>query len=332
MASVTGIREKVHLPIYDSIFVEPTKQLREVETGSTLKFFVNVQGKTKLETNLQSASLLPHFNTFEARAMRVVISDLPPEFPDGEDENAPVTKGESAEGFDVTDEDGNFISANGGVDGIPEDPNAQPPVPPFVEANVVTADLELDLKRLVELLKEARESDDKEATIDIDDEGVTLLQSETDLTDAEITNVENAGGVIILSVADLEDLIDSLEKKAPPLEQIRPNDGAGNLIGKLVYNTVTTLFVGEKIMIEMPTFFFPGGAGPYSLSSQVISHGEPSPLATFRFADPIFVDRQQNFRVEIDIPDSDVHKEIQKIYGPLFVWVVLDGYMTRDVQ
>ena len=41
----------------------------------TLKFFVNVQGKTKLETNLQSASLLPHYNTFEARAMRVVISD-----------------------------------------------------------------------------------------------------------------------------------------------------------------------------------------------------------------------------------------------------------------
>jgi len=322
MASVTGIREKVHLPIYDSVFVEPEKQLREVEGGSTLKFFVNVQGKNKLETNLQSASLLPHYNTFEARAMRVVISDLPPAFPDGEDESAPLTKGEAAEGFDVTDEDGNAIDSTGQIenaDGSTFDPD-----------KVVTADLELDLKRLVELLKEARESEDKESTIDFDDDAVTLFAEDNEYE--PVDDFLNASPVIILSVADLEDLIDSLEKKAPPLEQIRPNDGAGNLIGKFVYNTVTTLFVGEKIMIEMPTYFFPGGAGPYSLGSQVISHGEPSPLATFRFADPIFIDRQQNFRVEIDIPDSDTHKEIQKIYGPFFVWVVLDGYMTRDVQ
>src|SRR5258705_7719897 len=80
MAIVQGIREKVHLPIYDSISVEPRKQFREAESSSILKFFVNVQKKTKLETNLQSASLLPHYNTFEARAMRVVISDLPPKF------------------------------------------------------------------------------------------------------------------------------------------------------------------------------------------------------------------------------------------------------------
>src|SRR5215510_2584555 len=80
MAVVQGVKEKVHLPIYDSLTVKPEKQLRDTETSSTLRFFVNVQGKTKLETNLQSASLLPHYNTFEARAMRVVISDLPPEF------------------------------------------------------------------------------------------------------------------------------------------------------------------------------------------------------------------------------------------------------------
>ena len=85
MAVVQGIKEKVHLPIYDSLTVEPEKQLRDAESSSTLKFFVNVQGKTKLETNLQSASLLPHYNTFEARAMRVVISDLPPEFLTTED-------------------------------------------------------------------------------------------------------------------------------------------------------------------------------------------------------------------------------------------------------
>jgi hypothetical protein len=77
MAVVKGIKEKVHLPLYDSLFVRPRRQLREVESSSVLKFFANVQGKTKLETNMQSASLLPHWNTFEARALRVVISDLP---------------------------------------------------------------------------------------------------------------------------------------------------------------------------------------------------------------------------------------------------------------
>jgi hypothetical protein len=95
---------------------------------------------------------------------------------------------------------------------------------------------------------------------------------------------------------------------------------------------VTTFFVGEKIMIQMPTWFFPAGAGPYSEKANITTHGEPSPTATFRFAEPIFIDRQQNFRVEIEVPDADTLKEVQKIYGPLNIWVVLDGYMTRDVQ
>src|SRR4030095_8489714 len=72
--------EKVHLPLYDSVFVAPGKQLRDIATSSVLKFFVNVQGKTKLQTNMQSTSLLPHWNTFEARALRVVVSDLPARF------------------------------------------------------------------------------------------------------------------------------------------------------------------------------------------------------------------------------------------------------------
>jgi hypothetical protein len=286
MATVQGIREQVNTPVYDCIFVEPAKQLREVEAASTLKFFVNVQGKTKLETNLQSASLLPHFNTFEARAMRVVISDLPPEFSDEVDVE---------------------------IDG--KDPNDK-------DVQVKT-----DLKRAMELLGEARESDDGETTITVD-----KTTTPPPLEEADDNTDPNNEEDVILTLEDIESAIEDLEREAPPLEQIRPNDSAGNLISKLVYNTVTTLFVGEKIMIEMPTWFFPGGAGPYSLTTKVISHGEPSPLATFRFAEPIFIDRQQNFRVEIDIPDSDVHKEIQKIYGPLFIWVVLDGYMTRDVQ
>ena len=112
MAVVQGIREKVHLPIYDSFHVKPKEQLRDVANGSSsiLKFFVDVQRKTKLETNLQSASLLPHYNTFEARAMRVVISDLPPEY----GEEPKVTD----EGLHVTDEEGNRIDFNGNIEGL----------------------------------------------------------------------------------------------------------------------------------------------------------------------------------------------------------------------
>src|SRR5207247_4732514 len=113
MASVQGIREKVHLPIYDSLQVEPEKQLRETESSGTLKFFVNVQGKTKLETNLQSASLLPHYNTFEARALRVVISDLPPDFvPDNPDDEPDV---ENADDLDVLDDNGNTFDRAGNL-------------------------------------------------------------------------------------------------------------------------------------------------------------------------------------------------------------------------
>jgi hypothetical protein len=319
MAVVQGVKEKVHLPIYDSLTVEPAKQLRDAESSSTLRFFVNVQGKTKLETNLQSASLLPHYNTFEARAMRVVISDLPPEFSD-----EPTVKDE---GFDVTDGDGNRIDYNGNIEGEPGSA--------FNATNAVTADIELSLKRVMELLAEAREADEASLSANpAEEEGVSLLNGTTPLTPAQIKNVVDAGGVILLTVADLEGLISILEpeRKQPPKEQVSPNNGAGTLIGKFIYNTVTTFYVGEKIMIQMPTWFFPAGAGPYSETAKFTTHGEPSPTATFRFAEPIFIDKQQNFRVEIEIPDADVQKEVQKIYGPLFIWVVLDGYMVRDVQ
>jgi len=315
MAIVQGIKEKVHLPIYDSLAVEPEKQLREVEASSTLKFFVNVQGKTKLETNLQSASLLPHYNTFEARAMRVVISDLPPNFP-----KEPKAKKDELE---VTDADGKHFDNTGKLEGATG----------FNAARVVTAELDIGLDRLMELLADARADSDKKTTLDIKDEDVSLSSAAGPLTDAPaIQTIEDGGAEIVLSVKDLEDIIDTLEKKAPAKEQLRPNDGAGTIIGKLIYNTVTTLYVGEKIMIQMPTWFFPAGAGPYSEAAKFTTHGEPSPTATFRFAEPIFVDKQQNFRVEIEIPDSETLKDIQKIYGPLNIWVVLDGYMTRDVQ
>jgi hypothetical protein len=324
MAIVQGIREKVHLPIYDCLKVEPGKQLREAEPTSTLKFFINVQDKTKLLTNLQSASLLPHYNTFEARAMRVIISDLPPEFPDPEDtKDAPRTKGDDAEGYDVTDSDGNDL------------PDPIPGTAPPINGSTLSANLDLDLKRVMGLLREARESVDKEVTINADDDDVTLIDGGNN--DAEIDiqpqiDAIAAAGDITLTVPDLEALAESMDKKSPPLEQIRPNDGAGTVIGKLIYNTVTTFFVGEKVMIQMPTWNFPGGAGAFSLAGKNMSHGEPTPLATFRFAEPIYIDKQQNFRVEMEVPDADDLKEIQKTYGPLFIWIVLDGYMTRGVQ
>jgi len=272
MAIVQGIREKVHLPIYDSLSVEPGKQLKDSEPSSILKFFVDVQKKTKLETNLQSASLLPHYNTFEARAMRVVITDLPPVFADKVEVVIPAVTG--------------------------------------------TDELVTNLARAIELLGEARANSEGTTEVTVDSEG---------------KEVESGGHDIELDSADIEVEVLAI-KEAPPKEQVRPNNGAGTIIGKLIYNTVTTLYVGEKIMIQMPTWFFPAGAGPYSESASGITHGEPSPTATFRFAEPIFIDKQQNFRVEIEIPDTDTLKEIQRIYGPLNVWVVLDGYMTRDVQ
>ncbi len=281
MAVVQGIREKIHSPIYDSLTVKPGEQLRDAEPSSTLRFFVNVQRKTKLETNLQSASLLPHYNTFEARAMRVVISDLPAEFSDKVE-----------------------LTITGSTLG--ESQAAQ--------------DMNTNLKRAMELLEEARAGDPEQTTTAFVDKDKGNVEAETGGTEVEFT------------VGDLEDAILDLAKDGPPKEQVRPNNGVGTLMGKLIYNTVTTFYVGEKVMIQMPTWFFPSGAGPYSEATKFSTHGEPNPTATFRFAEPIYIDKQQNFRVEIEIPDTDTLKEIQKIYGPLFIWVVLDGYMTRDVQ
>jgi hypothetical protein len=319
MAVVQGIKEKVHLPIYDSILVSPGEQLRDVEKSSILKFFVNVQNKTKLETNLQSASLLPHYNTFEARAMRVVISDLPPAFPE-----KVVAEGKD---FPVTDDDDNPMDSSGKVEGDAG----------FDSTKVVTGDLEIPLDRLIELLKEAKEDTDGIATLDVeedDDDDKLVVELHAD-DDSAVTrsNITDAGGVIRLSKNDIQSLLADLKENERPLkEQIDPGNGSGTLIGKIVYNTVTSLYVGEKVMIQVPTFFFPGGAGPYSEAAKVTTHGEPSPLATFRFAEPIYIDRQQNFRVEIETPDGDALKELQRIYGPFYIWVFLDGYMTRDVQ
>lgn len=203
MARVKGVKEKLHMPVYDAFFVnKETTFVDEMKKRDPrmIRFFVDVQNKTRLETNLQAAGVLPSLNTFEARAMRVVVSPPPP--------------------------------------------------PPADRANGTTA---------------------------------------------------------------------------------------AELLADLIYNSVTTLLVGEKAMIEVPTFWFPAGAGVTPGDGSATNHGEADPMATFRFAEPVIIEPQQNFRVEMLFPqgvpgDAPTPTRLAGMKGPFRTWVVLDGYLTRDVQ
>jgi len=211
MAKVQGVKEKLHSPIYDSFFVKDenvngTEQKKTFTDFMTdprvIRFFVDIQNKTKLETNLQASGVLPSLNTFEARALRVVFSNL---------------------------------------------------------------------------------------------------------RCGEIPGGEN---------------------------------GETEILADLIYNSVTSLIVGEKIMIEMPTFWFPSGAGISHGLPTVSNHGQPDPTATFRFAEPVYIEPQQNFRIEMAFPQgvpganpvAASRRKLAGAKGPLRIWVVLDGYLTRDVQ
>jgi hypothetical protein len=300
MAAVKGMKEFVHLPQYDSITVKPKEQLRNILTSNVLRFFVDVTGKTKLQTNMQASSLLPHWNTYEARAMRVVISDLPPQVAE------------------------NTIKLKVGV----VDANGKPVPVSDINHDQRTVELEgfklthfVDFKRNVD----APLAQPANLTL-VELEGLDLTLSETDTTVLGDNKVE-------INRATLRRAADEQFGRSviPPNEQLF-DSGFGGLIGKFVYNTVVTFFVGEKIMIQVPTWFFPAGAGPYSEDGKVVTHGYPNPQATFQFAEAVKIDAQQNFRVEIEVPESEVLSELQRVYGPLTIWVVLDGYMTRDVQ
>jgi hypothetical protein len=301
MAAVKGIKEKVHLPLYDAVSIKPTEQLGKILSSNVLRFFLDVTGKTKLLTNMQASSLLPHWNTYEARAMRVVISDLPAQFPDTPAVEIELTATKPAD-------------TTGGT-------------PP---ARLVK--LNLTLRHFVDFKRQVEGPGGKPVALTQDDLsvlGLTLTQggSPTELVSGETITIDRAA---------LKDAEIGLERKVtrvlPPNEQLLANGGFGGVIGKFIYNTVTTFFVGEKIMIQVPTWFFPAGAGPYSEDGKVTTHGYPNPQATFHFAEAVTIDAQQNFRVEIEVPESDVLGELQRVYGPLSIWVVLDGYMTRDVQ
>ena len=193
MAVVRGIREKVHLPLYDSIAFEKEKPIDERirDSGNVIKFFVNIQNKTKLDTNQQESSVLSHYNTYEVRALRVIVEP-------------PQCKGDKA-----TQDDSDFLA-------------------------------------------------------------------------------------------------------------------------KFIYNSVTTFVVGEKIMIQAPTWFFPSGAGPSNL--QGLTNGTPTPEATMRLAEPVSISHQQNYRVEIEFPKGVDELGFDKVFGPSRIWTMLDGYIARDVQ
>jgi hypothetical protein len=210
MAVVRGVKEKVHLPLYDArVFkkfidssgtVIPSQvPIANQINGNVVRFFVDVQSKTKLETNQQESGVLSHFNTYEARALRVIVEPLKDEFSEDAD-----------------------------------DAKKRPDNPSFLR--------------------------------------------------------------------------------------------------NWIYNSVTTFIVGEKIMIQAPTWTFPSGAGESNEDGR--THGWPSPEATFRFAEPVHIDGQQNFRVEVEFPDgaTEALGNAQPQTKNSRVWVMLDGYLTRDVQ
>ena len=303
MAVVKGVKEKVHLPLYDSISVKSGRRLGDILTSNVMRFFLDVTGKTKLQTNMQAAALLPHWNTYEARALRVVISDLPAQVPE-----TPTVEFE----FDID-------------------------VDPQGTAGKQKGKIAFNLRHFVDLKRRIEGPDGKSIEFDGNKDGKQkLIDLDLQLLDLTGKQVQLGAGVVFTIdrkvLKTLEEGFRQLGQAVPTNEQIFPHDGFGTLIGKFVYNTVTTFFVGEKIMIQVPTYFFPAGAGPYSEDGRVTTHGYPNPQATFRFAEPVMIDAQQNFRVEIEVPESDVLSDLQRLYGPFFIWTVIDGYMTRDVQ
>jgi hypothetical protein len=314
MATVKGIKEKVHLPLYDSIAVKPKEQFSKILSSNVLRFFLDVTGKTKLQTNMQASSLLPHWNTYEARAMRVVISDLAAQFPETPKVDLADIRVVDEEGTPVTTVDQNGTTIEH---------------PPFTFHNLTLGNF-VELRRRVEALRASvllLSQDDVNALSTTTNTVRTSTINDDDhhLTPGQFAEFDRG------KILDLGDRLANNGAVIPPDEQLFAN-GFGGVIGKFIYNTVTTFFVGEKIMIQVPTWFFPAGAGPYSEDGKVTTHGYPNPQATFHFAEPVKIDAQQNFRVEIEVPESDVLRELQRLYGPLFIWVILDGYMTRDVQ
>jgi hypothetical protein len=302
MAKFQGYKEICHCPIYDAFFVppDPVKTFKDFMTDPRMiRFFVDVQNKTRLETNLQASGVLPSLNTFEARAMRVIASSfcLPLE--------------------------GLRILRKAIIDAGNE---------------YRTAKLFTDTTNTVPLPAE-RAAEGR-------------LINEVRRTFATVIGTASVNGHLNQVILDEGNAYRNAtplpDANAPPLIPANPDaqtalvDGildafhtgckaASGVLPELIYNSVTTLLVGEKNMMEAPTLYFPSGAGVSPGTAEVTNHGEPDPLATFRFSEPVMIDRQQNFRVEMLFPQG-VPGILANTSGPLRIWVVLDGYLTRDVQ
>ena len=82
MAKVTGVQEKLHMPLYDAFVVPPPPTTgtppptfrSQMTDPRMIRFFVDVQNKTKLETNLQASGVLPSQNRF--RGTRAARGDV----------------------------------------------------------------------------------------------------------------------------------------------------------------------------------------------------------------------------------------------------------------
>jgi hypothetical protein len=198
MGRISGMKEKLHMPLYDAFVVAAGQTVQQAlaaqRNQQTVRYFVDLQNKSRLETNLQSAGQLPSQNTYEARALRVVLSRVP--------------------------------------------------------------------------------------------------------------DYQIGGAGAVFTTQDF--------------------------LGDLIFNSVTTLLVGEKVMMEMPTFYFPAGAGVVSAAGALATHGEPDPMATFRFSEPVTIEPQQAFRVDLTFPN--IPARAAAAGGEFRLWMVLDGYLTRDVQ
>ena len=173
-----------------------------------IRFFVDVQNKTKLETNLQASGVLPSLNTFEARAMRVVVSSL------------------------------------------------------------------------------HRFNPNKE-----------------------------------------------------PKDELQAERNEAEILADLIYNSVTALIVGEKVMIEMPTFWFPAGAGVSQVlqRSPTTVNQTPRPHSGSPSRSSLSRNRISGWRCYFlkecrDKESTPDQNKLAGVTGPLRIWVVLDGYLTRDVQ
>ena len=114
------------------------------------------------------------------------------------------------------------------------------------------------------------------------------------------------------------------------------------LLADLIYNSVTTLIVGEKVMIEMPTFWFPSGAARECsrLLQPSPTHGDtrsrrPLSASPSRFSSSHSRTSEWKCYSHKGCRDREHSRSAQAggcVKGPMRIWVVLDGYLTRDVQ